>query len=107
MPNSMKPTSLTLQDLECHQTRIQKYLGSRVQQLQLQTYGGGLILRGLARTYHAKQLAQHAAQSMTRLAIVANQIEIVRARAVAGLSAAVESGGPLHCSTWESEVRLC
>jgi hypothetical protein len=36
----------------------------------------GLILRGQAHTYFAKQLAQHAAMEVTELPILANEIEV-------------------------------
>lgn len=36
----------------------------------------GLVLQGCAPTYYAKQLAQHAAMEVTRLPILANEIEV-------------------------------
>ena len=36
----------------------------------------GLILRGYAHTYYAKQLAQHWVMEATRLPILANEIEV-------------------------------
>jgi hypothetical protein len=38
--------------------------------------GDGVVLRGRARTYHAKQLAQHAIMEASRLPIRANEIEV-------------------------------
>jgi hypothetical protein len=38
---------------------------------------GGLVLMGLAMTYHAKQLAQHAAMEAVDVPIRANEIEVV------------------------------
>ncbi len=35
-----------------------------------------LVLRGFARTYHAKQLAQHAVMTETEMPILANEIEV-------------------------------
>lgn len=51
-------------------------LGNRIRGLQVQVYAGGLILRGRAATYHAKQLAQHAAMELSTLPIIANDIEV-------------------------------
>jgi hypothetical protein len=36
----------------------------------------GLVLRGHARTYHARQLAEHAAMSTTGLPVARNEIEV-------------------------------
>ena len=58
------------------ETRLQRRLGGHVRHLQLSLSGDGLVLRGFARTYHAKQLAQHAVMSETSLAIMANEIEV-------------------------------
>jgi hypothetical protein len=37
---------------------------------------GGLVLRGRAHTYYAKQLAQHAVMDNHPLPILANEIEV-------------------------------
>jgi hypothetical protein len=58
------------------QVLLQSQLRGRVQNLRLLLHEGGLILRGLSRTYYAKQLAQHAAMKASRLRIVANEIEV-------------------------------
>jgi osmotically-inducible protein OsmY len=39
-------------------------------------HAGGVILRGQARTFYAKQLAQHAAMDITGLPVLANEIEV-------------------------------
>jgi hypothetical protein len=36
----------------------------------------GLVLRGRAATYHAKQLAQHAAMELATMPILSNEIEV-------------------------------
>lgn len=59
-----------------HHLRAQ--LGRRIRDLNLEVRDGGLILRGRADSYHAKQLAQHAVMSMTNLPLAANQIEVTR-----------------------------
>jgi hypothetical protein len=55
---------------------LQRRLGNRVRDLRVQFLAGGLLLQGRASTYHAKQLAQHAAMEMSALPIVANDIEV-------------------------------
>jgi hypothetical protein len=47
-----------------------------VHDLRLVIRDGGLVLRGHAHTYHAKQLAQHAVMGATKLPIRANEIEV-------------------------------
>jgi hypothetical protein len=38
---------------------------------------GGLVLRGRARSYFAKQMAQHTAARLTGRIVIANRIEVV------------------------------
>jgi len=59
--------------LEAH---VRSRLTGRVRDLQLVRRGDGLILRGRARTYYAKQLAQHAVMQASTLALLANEIEV-------------------------------
>jgi hypothetical protein len=51
-------------------------LDRRVRDFRLEVGDKGLILRGRAPTYYAKQLAQHAVMQTTRLSILANEIEV-------------------------------
>ena len=51
-------------------------LGSRIRELRVQLLEAGLILQGRATTYHAKQLAQHAAMELSQFPILANEIEV-------------------------------
>ena len=55
---------------------VQRQLGSRVRDLRIVVRPDGIILQGRAATYHAKQLAQHAAMEMVRQPILANDIEV-------------------------------
>ena len=63
-------------DLDQLETRLQGKLNGRVRNLQLRLHESGIVLRGLARTYYAKQLAQHAVMMETQLPIFANEIEV-------------------------------
>jgi hypothetical protein len=57
--------------------KVQRRLGSRVRDLRIIVRRDGLILKGQASTYHAKQLAQHAAMELGALPILANDIEVI------------------------------
>jgi hypothetical protein len=63
-------------DLEALETRLQGQLNGRIRDLRLSFAGTGLVLHGFARTYYAKQLAQHAVMHQTALPILANEIEV-------------------------------
>jgi hypothetical protein len=57
---------------------IQRRLVGRasVRDFRLVAQDQGLVLRGRASTYYAKQIAQHAAMETTGLPILANEIEV-------------------------------
>jgi hypothetical protein len=65
-----------LSELEQLETHVQSRLNGRVRYFRLVAHGCALILRGHARTYYAKQLAQHAVMEATALPILANEIEV-------------------------------
>jgi osmotically-inducible protein OsmY len=51
-------------------------LGRRVGDFRVLAQDGGLVLQGRARTYYAKQLAQHAVMDVTAARILANEIQV-------------------------------
>jgi len=55
---------------------MQRRLGNRIRDLRILIRPAGIILQGRAPTYHAKQLAQHAAMELASLPILANDIEV-------------------------------
>jgi hypothetical protein len=55
---------------------MQRRLGNQVRHLRILVRPLGVILQGRAQTYHAKQLAQHAAMELADLPILANDIEV-------------------------------
>jgi hypothetical protein len=55
---------------------LQCRLGNLVRDLRVQLSPAGLIIQGRAATYHAKQLAQHAAMELADVPIAANDIEV-------------------------------
>jgi len=56
--------------------QVQRRVGSRVRDLRVLVRSTGVILQGRASTYHAKQLAQHAAMEILGRPVVANEIEV-------------------------------
>lgn len=55
---------------------MQIQLSGRVRALRLEARERGIVLRGLAGTYYAKQLAQHAVMQASGYPILANEIEV-------------------------------
>jgi hypothetical protein len=68
-----QPSSAEMGWLEAH---VQARLIGRVRELRLLVRGHGLVLRGHAHTYYAKQLAQQAVLEATALPILANEIQV-------------------------------
>jgi len=61
---------------ECLENLMFRRLGNRVRDLRIVVRPDGVILQGRTATYHAKQLAQHAAMELADLPILANDIEV-------------------------------
>jgi hypothetical protein len=59
------------------QALVQQRLGTRVRDLRIVVRRQGVILEGRAPSYHAKQLAQHAAMELGELPVLANNIQVV------------------------------
>ncbi|MBI3410336.1 MAG: hypothetical protein HY040_18510 [Planctomycetes bacterium] len=55
---------------------VRSRLYGRIREFRLTFQQHGLVLQGHARTYYAKQLAQHAIMQATELPIAANDIEV-------------------------------
>jgi hypothetical protein len=55
---------------------VQGQLAGRVSDLRLLLQDDGLVLRGRARSYDAKQLVQHLVMRATELPLLANDIEV-------------------------------
>ena len=58
------------------ETLMQRRLGNRIRDLRVVIRPEGVILQGRSATYHAKQLAQHAAMELGDLPILVNAIEV-------------------------------
>jgi len=58
------------------ENRVRAHLKGRIEGLQVRETGEGIVLRGYARTFYAKQLAQHAVMCETDMRIAANEIEV-------------------------------
>lgn len=74
MPQSMLASSAN--ELDYLETQVQSRLAGRVRNFQVLSRGRGIILKGDARTYYAKQLAQHAVMQASDCPILANEIEV-------------------------------
>lgn len=57
--------------------RVLDKLGGRLEEFSLDDVGGQLVLRGRARSYHVKQLAQHEVMALTGRQILGNRIEVL------------------------------
>ncbi|HMF18727.1 MAG TPA: hypothetical protein VKE98_16080 [Gemmataceae bacterium] len=55
---------------------MQRRLGNRIRGLRVYLQPQGVILLGRTATYHAKQLAQHAAMELANMPILSNEIEV-------------------------------
>lgn len=55
---------------------VQRRVGGRVRNLQVIARPDGVIIRGRAPTYHAKQIAQHAVMELAGQRILSNDIEV-------------------------------
>jgi hypothetical protein len=58
------------------ESQMVRRLAGRVRDLRIIVRHNGVILQGWSGTYHAKQLAQHAAMDLTGLPVLANDIEV-------------------------------
>ncbi|HZZ78029.1 MAG TPA: hypothetical protein VFE62_05905 [Gemmataceae bacterium] len=58
------------------ETRINGQLAGRVFGFRLLPTERGLVLKGSACTFHAKQLAQHAVMDATDIPIASNEIDV-------------------------------
>jgi hypothetical protein len=56
--------------------RVRHQLSGRLQDFRLELRDRGIVLRGRARTYYAKQLAQHAVMRATDVPILRNEVEV-------------------------------
>ena len=73
LPMIVEPISVREAHLESF---IERRVGNQVRDLRVEVRAAGLILKGRAATYHAKQLAQHAAMEQATMPILANDIEV-------------------------------
>lgn len=64
-------------ELDQLEAQAQARLSGRVRNFRLVACGHGLILTGQARTYYAKQLAQHTVMAATARPLLANEIQVV------------------------------
>jgi hypothetical protein len=74
---TMDDRKLSAEALAKLEAMVLRRLGNRVCRLEIAHEDGGLILRGVAMSYYAKQLVQHAVMEVIDVPIQANEIEVV------------------------------
>ena len=73
--HTLEPQLLT--EEEQFESLLQRRLGNRVRDFRVVFLPAGILLQGRTATYHAKQLAQHAAMELGHYVILANEIEVL------------------------------
>jgi hypothetical protein len=78
MKGRSQPQEVFLSEDELAQLQAQVHgrLQGKVRDLRLLVRGDGLVLQGRAHCYYLKQLAQHSVMAVTRIRILANEIEV-------------------------------
>jgi osmotically-inducible protein OsmY len=66
-------TSDGIAELEAH---VQCRVGGQLRDFRVEVRGGSVVLRGHARTYHAKKQAENAVREMTAIPTLCNEIEV-------------------------------
>lgn len=74
LTDNLKPVAEC--DFDHLENRVHARLSGRIRDFRVLRQDCGIVLRGFARTYHAKQLAQHFVMTETQLPILANEIEV-------------------------------
>ena len=74
----MKPDSESagVDEIDRLVEEMRQMLRGRLIGLRIELWGGGVVIRGTARSFYAKQLAQHAVMRGTNLPILRNEIEV-------------------------------
>ncbi|MER3417224.1 MAG: hypothetical protein C4297_13595 [Gemmataceae bacterium] len=67
----------SLPDVSELEALVQRRLTGRVRDLQLVVQESGVVIKGRAATYHAKQLAQHAVMEIAGMPVLANDIVVL------------------------------
>jgi hypothetical protein len=75
-PDAGGPGHLTPETLAELEELVRRQLGGRVREFWLSLRDAGLVLRGQAKSHHAKQLVQQALMGSNRAPITANEIEV-------------------------------
>ena len=76
MSTNVLATSVVSEE-ERLESMLLRRLGNRIRDLRVLLFPDGLILQGRTATYHAKQVAQHAAMELADLPILANEIVVL------------------------------
>jgi len=74
---SLASWAMRLDDPEQLEEAVRRRINGRLRRFQLVVTENGLVLRGRAPSYYAKQLAQQAVMAETDFPIFANEIEVI------------------------------
>jgi osmotically-inducible protein OsmY len=69
-------TSTVADEVATAATHLAKHLRGRLRDASVSVQRGGVVIRGTAKSYYVKQLAQHAVMKRVSLPIAANEIEV-------------------------------
>jgi hypothetical protein len=75
--HEVQRSPVAAEEIERIGNRIRHQLSGRLRDFRMEVLDAGLILSGRARTYYAKQLAQHAVMVASDLPILRNEIEVM------------------------------
>ena len=75
-PGAGGPGHLTPETLAELEELVRLRLGGRVREFRLSVRDSGMVLRGRAKSHHAKQLALQALMDLNRAPITTNEIEV-------------------------------
>ena len=74
--NTNTPPPCLADELTELESRVADQLNGQVRHFRVFACDGGILLKGRARTYHAKQMAQHIVMKASKQRIVANQMDV-------------------------------
>ena len=77
IPSAKRNRARTVAELRRLEAAIRERLRGRVSDLSIQLRDSGVVLRGTARSFYAKQLAQHAVMTGTDWPVIRNGIEVI------------------------------
>jgi len=69
-------SSITSGEIATAAAHLAQHLRGRLRDASVSVQRGGVVIRGITKSYYVKQLAQHAVMKHVSLPIVANEIDV-------------------------------